>query len=60
METPNEPLATVMHEYSALENFWKRYNRVLLDKLALDREKQALNQVSPAAVCCHTENNIFD
>ena len=32
----------VMHEYTALESFWKRYNRVLLDKLALDREKQTL------------------
>ena len=31
-----------MHEYTALENFWKRYNKVLLDKLALDREKQTL------------------
>jgi len=45
METPSEPLAAAMHEYNALENFWKRYNRVLLDKVALDREKQALNQV---------------
>ena len=25
-----------------MENFWKRYNKVLLDKLALDREKQTL------------------
>lgn len=31
-----------MHEYTALESFWKRYNKVLLDKLALDREKQTL------------------
>ena len=31
-----------MHEYTALENFWKRHNKVLLDKLALDREKQTL------------------
>ena len=48
METPSEPLASVMHEYSSLENFWKRYNRVLLDKLALDREKQSLSQVRPS------------
>ena len=34
----------VMHEYSALENFWRRYNKVLLDKLALDREKQILEE----------------
>ena len=45
MEPPSEPLAEVMHEYTSLENFWKRYNRVLLDKFALDREKQALTQV---------------
>lgn len=32
----------VMHEYVALENFWKRYNKVLLEKLALDKEKQTL------------------
>lgn len=32
-----------MHEYSSLQNFWKRYNKVLLDKLALDREKSILH-----------------
>ena len=32
----------VMHEYTALENFWKRYNKVLLDKLAMDRGEQTL------------------
>ncbi|XP_061198253.1 dynein regulatory complex subunit 2-like [Saccostrea echinata] len=42
LEKPNEELVTVMHEYSALENFWKRYNKVSLDKLALDKEKQGL------------------
>lgn len=31
-----------MHEYSSLENFWKRYNKVLLDKVALDKEKSTL------------------
>lgn len=31
-----------MQEYTALESFWKRHNKVLLDKLALDREKQTL------------------
>ena len=31
-----------MHEYSSLQNFWKRYNKVLLDKLSLDRERQVL------------------
>lgn len=31
-----------MHEYRAVENFWKRYNKVLLERLALEKEKQAL------------------
>ncbi|XP_077967631.1 dynein regulatory complex subunit 2-like isoform X2 [Styela clava] len=44
MEEPSEPLSGIMHEYHALENFWKRYNKVLLDKLALDKEKQTLAQ----------------
>uniref|UniRef100_H2YV41 Dynein regulatory complex protein 1 n=2 Tax=Ciona savignyi TaxID=51511 RepID=H2YV41_CIOSA len=43
-ESPSEPLATIMHEYTSLDNFWKRYNKVLLDKLALDKEKQILSQ----------------
>ena len=41
-EKPSEPLAELFHEYSALENFWKRYNKVLLDKLALDQENSTL------------------
>nr|CAB3228657.1 coiled-coil domain-containing protein 65 [Phallusia mammillata] len=44
METPSEPLAGIMHEYTSLENFWKRHNKVLLDKLALDKERQILTQ----------------
>ncbi|XP_067650680.1 dynein regulatory complex subunit 2-like [Haliotis asinina] len=44
LEPPSEPLAMVIHEYSSLENFWKRHNKVLLDKLALDKEKQTLVQ----------------
>lgn len=31
-----------MHEYSTLENFWKRFNKVSLDKLALEKEKQGM------------------
>lgn len=31
-----------MHEYTSLENFWKRYNKVLLDKVAMDKEKSTL------------------
>lgn len=44
LEPGYEPLAQVMHEYSSLENFWKRFNKVLLDKLALDKEKMGLVQ----------------
>jgi len=44
LEPPSQPLAQAMHEYSSLENFWKRYNKVLLDKLSLDKEKQTLSQ----------------
>lgn len=43
-EPPTEELTQVLHQYSGLENFWKRYNKVLLDKLALDKEKQILEQ----------------
>ncbi|XP_002736497.1 dynein regulatory complex subunit 2-like [Saccoglossus kowalevskii] len=43
-EPPSEPLAEVMHDYTALENFWKRYNKVLLDRVALDKEKNMLVQ----------------
>ncbi|XP_047141904.1 dynein regulatory complex subunit 2 isoform X1 [Hydra vulgaris] len=43
-EKPSEPLAELFHEYSSLENFWKRYNKVLLDKIALSNEKNALCQ----------------
>jgi len=32
----------VMYDYTALENFWKRYNKVLLDKVAKDKEKSVL------------------
>ncbi|XP_076473124.1 dynein regulatory complex subunit 2-like [Babylonia areolata] len=42
LEPPSESLAAVMHEYTALDNFWKRYNKVFLEKLSLDKEKQTL------------------
>jgi len=41
-EKASEVMAELFHEYSALDNFWKRYNKVLLDKLALDNENQTL------------------
>lgn len=31
-----------MYDYTALENFWKRYNKALLDKLSLDKERSEL------------------
>ena len=31
-----------MYEYESLENFWKRFNKVMLDKVALDKEKDTL------------------
>jgi len=43
-EPPEEALAELFHEYKALENFWKRYNKVLLDKLALNQENGNLQQ----------------
>ena len=33
-----------MHEYEELEPFWKRHNKVLLDKVTLDKERQVLLQ----------------
>ncbi|KAK3591488.1 hypothetical protein CHS0354_031595 [Potamilus streckersoni] len=44
LEQTSEPLVQIMHEYSAMENFWKRYNKVMLDKLAMEKEKQTLFQ----------------
>jgi hypothetical protein len=34
----------VMQEYGSLENFWKRYNKVLLDRLAQDKEKEMMEK----------------
>ena len=31
-----------MRDYLPLDNFWKRYNKVYLEKLALDKERQTL------------------
>jgi len=43
-EAPSEPLSKIMHRYVGLENFWKRYNKVLLDKLTLDKERNVMMQ----------------
>ncbi|XP_056418228.1 dynein regulatory complex subunit 2 [Hyla sarda] len=44
MEKPSEQLAELMLDYTALDLFWKRYNKVLLERWALDREKAVLSQ----------------
>ncbi|GCB85216.1 hypothetical protein scyTo_0025841, partial [Scyliorhinus torazame] len=41
---PCEELAEVMMDYVALEQFWKRYNKVLLDQVVLQQEKRTLLQ----------------
>ncbi|XP_062517140.1 dynein regulatory complex subunit 2-like [Corticium candelabrum] len=41
-EPASQSLAQAASEYTSLENFWKRYNKVLLDKLALAKEKKTL------------------
>jgi len=43
-EKPTEQLAELITEYGALDNFWKRYNKALLDKMALDKENNTLLQ----------------
>jgi len=45
VETPSEPLASVMHDYTALENFWKRYNKVMMDEMVMEKEKAILTEV---------------
>nr|XP_046198294.1 dynein regulatory complex subunit 2 [Oncorhynchus gorbuscha]XP_046198295.1 dynein regulatory complex subunit 2 [Oncorhynchus gorbuscha]XP_046198296.1 dynein regulatory complex subunit 2 [Oncorhynchus gorbuscha]XP_046198298.1 dynein regulatory complex subunit 2 [Oncorhynchus gorbuscha]XP_046198299.1 dynein regulatory complex subunit 2 [Oncorhynchus gorbuscha] len=44
METPSEELAQAMLDYLVLERFWQRYNKVLLERLCLERERGALTQ----------------
>ncbi|KAM6981394.1 dynein regulatory complex subunit 2 [Aplochiton taeniatus] len=44
MEPPSEELAMAMLDYSDLERFWQRYNKVLLERLCLEREKGVLTQ----------------
>lgn len=41
-EPASQPLAEVMHDYVSLENFWKRFNKVALDRCALEKEKSVL------------------
>ncbi|XP_018417380.1 PREDICTED: coiled-coil domain-containing protein 65 [Nanorana parkeri] len=44
MEKPSEQLALLMQDYITLDQFWKRYNKVLLERWALEREKTVLSQ----------------
>jgi hypothetical protein len=37
-----EPLSAAMFKYAPLENFWKRYNKVLLDRVALEKERSVV------------------
>ncbi|XP_075055742.1 dynein regulatory complex subunit 2 isoform X2 [Mixophyes fleayi] len=44
MEKPTEQLALLIQDYTALDQFWKRYNKVLLERWALEHEKVVLSQ----------------
>jgi hypothetical protein len=38
------PEGDPVSEYASLDNFWKRYNKALLDKLAIERERAQLQE----------------
>ncbi|KAM9482184.1 dynein regulatory complex subunit 2 [Clarias gariepinus] len=42
MEAMSEELAQTMTDYTDLEKFWQRYNKVLLERLCLEREKKVV------------------
>nr|XP_020641255.1 coiled-coil domain-containing protein 65 isoform X2 [Pogona vitticeps]XP_020641264.1 coiled-coil domain-containing protein 65 isoform X2 [Pogona vitticeps]XP_020641274.1 coiled-coil domain-containing protein 65 isoform X2 [Pogona vitticeps]XP_020641283.1 coiled-coil domain-containing protein 65 isoform X2 [Pogona vitticeps]XP_020641291.1 coiled-coil domain-containing protein 65 isoform X2 [Pogona vitticeps]XP_020641298.1 coiled-coil domain-containing protein 65 isoform X2 [Pogona vitticeps] len=44
LEKPAEPLAEMMQDYVGLERFWQRYNKVRLEQLSLEQNKEALLQ----------------
>ncbi|XP_066518970.1 dynein regulatory complex subunit 2 [Hoplias malabaricus] len=44
VEPPSIELAQAMLDYTALEKFWQRYNKVLLESLCLEQEKRVLSQ----------------
>ncbi|XP_017334699.1 dynein regulatory complex subunit 2 [Ictalurus punctatus] len=44
MEAMSEELGQKMMDYSDLEKFWQRYNKVLLERLCLEREKKVLGE----------------
>ncbi|CAF4339893.1 unnamed protein product, partial [Adineta steineri] len=41
-EQPFEELAKDMYTYDALDTFWKRFSKVSLDKLSLEKERRIL------------------
>ncbi|XP_063674868.1 dynein regulatory complex subunit 2-like isoform X2 [Bolinopsis microptera] len=43
-QEPENDLANVMHEFEDLSSFWKRYNKVSLDKMSLDQARVQLTQ----------------
>ncbi|XP_063718391.1 dynein regulatory complex subunit 2-like [Symsagittifera roscoffensis] len=43
-ESPQEELAKAMLDFQGLDPFWKRYNKVLFDRLALQKEQSLLLQ----------------
>ncbi|NWX80498.1 DRC2 protein, partial [Alca torda] len=45
-ETPTEPLAQAMWDYTGLERFWQRFNKAKLEEQALERERAALSQTN--------------
>uniref|UniRef100_T1J5D9 Large ribosomal subunit protein P2 n=1 Tax=Strigamia maritima TaxID=126957 RepID=T1J5D9_STRMM len=47
----DEPLASLLNNYKGLENFWRRYNKVELDKLCLEKEQAVL--VAENQRLCH-------
>ncbi len=38
------PEGDPVSEYASLDSFWKRYNKALLDKLAIERERAQLQE----------------
>ncbi|XP_051817951.1 dynein regulatory complex subunit 2 [Antechinus flavipes] len=45
-EEPTLELAKLMKNYAALENFWKRYNKVKLEQLSLQRKRAQLMETN--------------
>merc|ERR1711937_958747 len=43
-KTQDPKLNEIVSDYEQLDGFWRRYNKVQLDKLALDAEKRSLEK----------------